>query len=237
MEKKDYLSLQSKYALVTDCQERYRKELLDFINKAFEMHGNEFEYKCDTHATWQEKNEDEEDEFDAMNDLPVCVTIWVDDDGGHEVYPTCIRQYGESLGYKCIEADGWDWYDSSWVKYQQIHSSIEELQSVVDFINAVLEQEQEGFHSLKESNMEQQVREMYDKYMEEHGHKPQYLKCVVRWKDDGDEGLDNIALDQSADDEDCVSSVSGILALQDLIRYNEEDFEIVELVEMWGKEE
>ena len=82
MEKKDYLSLQSKYALATDYQERYRKELLDFINKAFEMHGNEFEYKCDTHDTWQEKNEDEEDEFDAMNDLPACVTIWVDDDGG-----------------------------------------------------------------------------------------------------------------------------------------------------------
>lgn len=237
MEKKDYLSLQSKYALVTDCQERYRKELLDFINKAFEMHGNEFEYKCDTHATWQEKNEYEEDEFDAMNDLPVCVTIWVDDDGGHEVYPTVIRQYGDSFGHKCIEADGWDWYDSSWVKYQQIHPSIEELQSVADFINAVLEQEQEGFHSLKESNMEQQVREMYDKYMEEHGHKPQYLKCVVRWKDDGYEGLDNIAIDKSADDEDCVFSVSGILSLQDLVRYNEEDFEIVELVEMWSKEE
>ena len=143
MEKKDYLSLQSKYSLAIDYQERYRKELLDFIHEAFEKHGNEFEYKCDTHATWQEKNEDEEDEFDAMNDLPVCVTIWVDDDGGHEVYPTVIRQYGDSHGYKCIEADGWDWYDSSWVKYQQIHSSIDELQSVADFINAVLEQEQE----------------------------------------------------------------------------------------------
>lgn len=144
MEKKDYYSLQSKYALVADCQERYRKELLDFINEAFVMHGNEFEYKCDTHATWKEKNEDEEADFDAMNDLPGCVTIWVDDDGGHEVYPTVIRQYGESLGYKCIEADGWDWYDSDWVKYQQIHPSINELQFVADFINAVLEQEQEA---------------------------------------------------------------------------------------------
>lgn len=142
MEKKDYYSLQSKYSHLEDYREQYRKKLLDFINDAFEKHGNEFEYKCDTHATWMEKNEDEEAEFDAMNDLPECVTIWVDDDGGHELYPTCIRQYESSSGGKYIEADGWDWYDSDWVKYQQIHPSIDELQSVANFINAVLEQEQ-----------------------------------------------------------------------------------------------
>jgi hypothetical protein len=236
MERKDYLSLQSKYSCLADYQERYRKELLDFINDAFEKHGDEFEYKCDTHATWQEKNEDEEAEFDAMNDLPQCVTIWVDDDGGHEVYPTVIRQYVNSTtGSKHIEADGWDWYDTDWVECQEIHPSLEELQSVANFINAVLEQEQK-LCPYEVIGLEQQVRKMYDKYMEEHGHKPQYLKCVVRWKDDGDEGLDNIALDKSADDEDCVFSVSGILSLQDLVRYNEEDFEIVELLEMWSKE-
>lgn len=144
MEKKDYYSLQSKYSHLEDYREQYRKQLLDFINDAFEKHGNEFEYKCDTHGSWKEKNEDEEAEFDAMNDLPECVTIWVDDDGGHELYPTCIRQYESSSGGKYIEADGWDWYDSGWVKYQQIHLSIDELQSVANFINAVLKQEQEG---------------------------------------------------------------------------------------------
>lgn len=142
MEKKDYYSLQSKYSHLEDYREQYRKQLLDFINDAFEKHGNEFEYKCDTHGSWKEKNEDEEAEFDAMNDLPECVTIWVDDNGGYELYPTCIRQYESSSGGKYIEADGWDWYDSGWVKYQQIHLSIDELQSVANFINAVLEQEQ-----------------------------------------------------------------------------------------------
>ena len=50
MEKKDYLNLQSKYSYLQDLQKRYRKELIDFIDEAFEKHGNEFEYKCDTHA-------------------------------------------------------------------------------------------------------------------------------------------------------------------------------------------
>ena len=117
--------------------------MIDFIHEAFEKHGNEFEYKCDTHATWQEKNEDEDDDFDAMNDLPTCITIWVDDDGGHEVYPTAIRQYVDDSGYKTIEVDGWDWYDSDWVECQQVNSTIDELQPVAEFINAVLEQEQE----------------------------------------------------------------------------------------------
>lgn len=146
MEKKDYLNLQSKYSYLQDLQERYCKDLIDFIHEAFEKHGNEFEYKCDTHATWQEKNEDEDDDFDAMNDLPTCITIWVDDDGGHEVYPTVIRQYVGDSGYKSIEVDGWDWYDSDWVECQQVNSTIDELQSVAEFINAVLEQEQESMN-------------------------------------------------------------------------------------------
>lgn len=144
MEKKDYLNLQSKYSCLQDLQERYHQHLIDFIHEAFEKHNNEFEYKCDTHATWQEKNEDEDDDFDAMNDLPTCLTIWVDDDGGHEVYPTVIRQYVGSDGLKSIEADGWDWYYSDWIKYQQVYSTVDELQSVAEFISAVLEQEQES---------------------------------------------------------------------------------------------
>ena len=235
MEKKDYLNLQSKYSCLEDLYERHRKELLDFIHDAFEKHGNEFEYKCDTHPSWEAKNEDAE--FNAMDDLPACVTVWVNDDGGHEVYPTVVRQHVSDTGYKSIEVCGWDWSDSDWVEYQDVNHILDELQSIACFINAVLKQETKGFRSAEECDMEQQVREMYDKYMEEHGRKPQYLKCVVRWKDDWAEGIDNIALDGSADDEDCVFSVSGILGLQDLIWYNEEDFEIVELLEMWSKEE
>ena len=79
MEKKDYLNLQSKYSYLQDLQERYHHHLIDFIRESFEKHDNKFEYKCDTHATWQEKNEDEDDDFDAMNDLPMCITVWVDE--------------------------------------------------------------------------------------------------------------------------------------------------------------
>lgn len=143
MEKKDYLSLQSKYSFLQDLQECYHKGLVDFIYDSFEKHGNEFEYKCNTHATWQAKHEDDDAEFDAMNDLPTCLTIWVEDDGGHEVYPTVIRQYVDDIDCKHLEAEGWDLNDYCWVKYQQLHSGIEDLQSVADFICAVLEQEQE----------------------------------------------------------------------------------------------
>ena len=141
MEKKDYLNLQSKYSYLQDLQERYHQHLIDFIHEAFEKHNNEFEYKCDTHATWQAKNEN--DYFDANNDLPTCITVWVDDDGGHEVYPTVIRQNVGDSGYKSIEVDGWDWYGGDWVECQQVNSTIDELQSVAEFISAVLEQEQE----------------------------------------------------------------------------------------------
>lgn len=143
MEKKDYLNLRSKYSYLQDLQERYHQHLIDFIHEAFEKHNNEFEYKCDTHATWQAKHEDEDDDFDAMNDLPTCITVWVDDDGGHEVYPTVLRQYVDDSGCKTIEMDGWDWYDGDWVECQQVNSTIDELQSVAEFIKAVLEQEQE----------------------------------------------------------------------------------------------
>lgn len=144
MEKKDYLSLQNKYKLVAGYQYRYFKTLLDFVNEAFSLHGDEFEYKCDTHATWQQKNEDEDDDFDAMNDLPGCITVWVDDDGGHEVYPYRVRRYVDDTGDKTIEVDGWDWYESDWVEHQQVYGGTDELQAIADFIVAVLEQEQES---------------------------------------------------------------------------------------------
>lgn len=141
MDKKDYLNLQSKYTRLQNLMELYRKDLLAYIHEAFDKHGDEFEYKCDTHATWQEKNQDDDADFDVMNDLPTCLTIWVEDDGGHEVYPTAIRQYVDGIGCKHLEADVWDLNDCCWVTYQQLHSSIEDLQSVAEFISAVLEQE------------------------------------------------------------------------------------------------
>lgn len=225
--------LNEKYQRLQNWESEYRKELISYINEAFAMHGNEFVLKPGgDYETWEEAVKS--DEFCACDDLPTWLMIWDRHEFSHEIYLTRIYRVSDN---GLIYIDGYDNTEGGFVEDWYANDDNDDLSSIATFINAVLEQEQEGFHSLKENNVEQQVREMYDKYMEEHGHKPQYLKCVVRWKDDGDEGLDNIALDKSADDEDCVSSVSGILALQDLIRYNEEDFEIVELVEMWGKEE
>lgn len=150
MEKKDYLSLASKYSSLSDYQERYRKDLLDFINEAFDKHDNVFDYKCPTHESWKEKNKDEDDEFDAMDDLPVYLTIWVDDDGGHEVYPYRIRQSVGCTGCKNIEVDGYDWYDCEFVEARESNSDIDTLQSIAEFINAVLKQEQEQMEDTEE---------------------------------------------------------------------------------------
>lgn len=140
MEKKDYFSLQSKYALVADCQERYRKELLDFINEAFEMHGNEFEYKCDTHATWQEKKEAEEASFYAPDLLPVYLMIEVDDYGRRdEIYIYRIRQTCTDSGNRIV-VDGYDLCTQHFVLYWDIYSNIESLMAIAAFINAVSEQ-------------------------------------------------------------------------------------------------
>ena len=78
---------------------------------------------------------------------------------------------------------------------------------------------------------EQKVRRMYDSYLAENNdEKPDYLHCAIRWKEDGDVQEDNIGISKHAEDEHCVFRVSGILMLLDLIRYNEEDFEIIEAI-------
>lgn len=153
MEKYDYYHLTSKFANAKELGERYRKELLDFINEAFDKHGNEFEYKCPTHNSWKEKNEDEDDEFDAMNDLPAYITIWPEDDGGHDVHLYRIRKSVDCAGCKNIEVDGYDWYDCEFVEDMDTVCDIDTLQSIATFINAVLEQEQEQMEDFKEETL------------------------------------------------------------------------------------
>lgn len=144
MNKKDLFSLQSKYSYLSDYEERYRKELLDFIREAFEKHGGVFEYKCPTHGSWKEASADGDYDFNAMNDLPTCMTIWVDDDGGHEVYPIRIEEIkGSEPLFDSFEVECYDWYDGEWQSYSWPHLGIDNLRSIADFINAVLEQEQE----------------------------------------------------------------------------------------------
>ena len=139
MEKKDYFDLNELYSIVKSHESLLRTTLIKFVHDAFDKHGNVFEYKCDTHNSWDDKIA--EGAFDAMNDLPTSLTIWVDDDGGHEVYPVCIRQKETSFGYKYMEVSGWDWYENCWIDNVEVHSP--ELEAIADFVNAVLEQEQE----------------------------------------------------------------------------------------------
>lgn len=139
MEKKDYLRLNEFYSILRDHESLLMAGLNSFIRDAFDKHGNVFEYKCKTHNSWDDKIA--EGTFDAMNDLPTTITVWVDDDGGHEVYPVCVRQKETSFGYKYIEVSGWDWYENCWLDDAVVHSDA--MEGIADFINAVLEQEQE----------------------------------------------------------------------------------------------
>lgn len=141
MEKKDYQNLMNKYSFLADYENRYRKELLDFIHEAFEKHGDEFVLKPEGCDTWEERRKEED--FYAMDELPYYVDISEEDDNAHETHISRIVQTDGNC-YKAIEVDGWDWYKDEWVKGREVSYNIDTLKSIADFINAVLEQEMEA---------------------------------------------------------------------------------------------
>lgn len=140
MKKEDYHHLTSKYSFLSDYENRYRKELISFINEAFEKHDNVFELKCTTHDSWKEADED--NEFDAMNDLPVYLMVDNQCDGLDEVYITRAERTGEYGN--AIYIDGYDYSIGEFVEDYYTNSYIDDLQSIAAFINAVLIQEQES---------------------------------------------------------------------------------------------
>lgn len=139
MERKDYLNFQSRYSNLTELEKRYRKELLDFINDAFEMHGDVFALKPEGCETWKERSK--KLSFMPMDELPYYLTIGVDDDNSHEIHICRIHQGTNDLGMQYIEVDGWDWSDGMFVERWDAHYDIESLSTIAEFIDAVLEQE------------------------------------------------------------------------------------------------
>lgn len=139
MEKKDAQILINGIDSVNQRHENLCQELKELVDKAFAAHGGVFEFKCDTHPTWQQR--DDEGELEVSEDLCGCVTVWIEDDGGHELYPTVIRQYTDDCGFRQIEADGYDWNESEWVEYQQLGNNVDDLLWMTGFIKACLAQE------------------------------------------------------------------------------------------------
>ena len=113
MEKEDYLSLQSKYSFLRDYEERYRKELLDFIHDAFDKHGGVFELKPEGCDTWEERKK--EYGFNALDELPYYLLIGVDDDNSHEIHISKIMDVKSGWSYRGIKVDGWDWSEGAFV--------------------------------------------------------------------------------------------------------------------------
>lgn len=136
MEKKDYLNLQSKYSYLQDLQERYRKDLIDFIHEAFEKHNDEFKYKCKTHRSWEAMSEDENECFCAQDDLPVCLSVYDTD-----FHPTCIRLKRYDDERKIILVNGFNWTEDEWQKNRKVLETLPNLEAVADFMKEVLEQE------------------------------------------------------------------------------------------------
>lgn len=130
--------LNEKYQRILNWDKEYRKELVSYINEAFAMHGNDFALKPEGFGTWQEAYKSEE--FDAMEDLPAYVMIWDRHEFSHEIYPT--RVYRESEG-GLIYVDGYDLTDGKFVEGWYTNDYNDDLASIAEFINAVLEQEQE----------------------------------------------------------------------------------------------
>lgn len=144
MEKKDYFGLHSKYSFLKDSEERYRNDLIAFIHEAFDKHGGVFELKTEGSISWEERAKD--DEFNALDELPYYLLVGVDDDNSHEIHINRIHDFKTDLGYRNIDIDGWDWYDGKFVERCNMNYDIESLSTVADFINAVLEQEQQGIN-------------------------------------------------------------------------------------------
>ena len=141
MEKNERLDLLYKYTYLKDREERYRIDLRNYIYDAFDKHGGVFELKPDGCDTWEERKKEED--FNALDELPYYLLIGVDDDNSHEIHISKIHDLRGSCGYKAIEVDGWDWSESEFVERWDMHYDIESLSTIADFINAVLEQEQE----------------------------------------------------------------------------------------------
>ena len=139
MERIDYLCLHDVYSHLKYYEERYRKELIDFINDAFDKHGGPFELKPEGFETWEERKK--EDDFNALDELPYYLLIGVDDDNSHEIHISKISQTNARLGIYSLEVDGWDWSESEFVERWDVNYDIESLSTIADFINAVLEQE------------------------------------------------------------------------------------------------
>lgn len=141
MKKKDYSSLQSKYSFLKDTEELYRKKLFSFFIDAFEKHGGVFELKPEGCATWEERKKALD--FFPTDELPYCVALEVKDGELHEIYISRIRQKICEYGVSLIELDGWDWQDCDFVKGCSSYYNLESLSVIADFINGVLQKEQD----------------------------------------------------------------------------------------------
>ena len=139
MEKKDYRLLQNEYRRLKDCKKETIKGLTSYINKAIALYGNDFELKCDTHCSWQEK--ENADEFCALRDLPVCFCVPTRYDGVHEILPYRICGICPEDEFSFVKLMAWDSTDGEWVKTQELRNSFDNLQLIAHFVNAVLEQE------------------------------------------------------------------------------------------------
>lgn len=138
MEKKDYYSLQSKYSFLQDYLKRYRKDLKDFIDEAFEKHGSEFVLKPEDCDTWKEADEIDQG-LDAMGRIPTFLFIDSKNRSEREIYPTKIyRRNGSDTHY----VNGYDYDDCEFVNGLRANDDTDSLESIAEFINAVLEQEQ-----------------------------------------------------------------------------------------------
>ena len=136
MERKDREKLLDMHSGLFNRRLLYKKELRDFIEESFEMHGDKFEYKCKTHRSWKAMSEDENECFCAQDDLPVCLSVYDTD-----FYPTCIRLKRYDDERKIILVNGFNWTEDEWQKNRKVLETLPNLEAVADFMKEVLEQE------------------------------------------------------------------------------------------------
>ena len=185
--------LQRKYSFLKSYEERYKKELTEFICAAFAKHEAAFELKPTGCDTWSERSKSFD--FLPMDELPyhVLERIGVDDDNSHEIHINRIRQVEHNWGYRTVEVDGWDRSEYEFVEGIDASFDLDSLSTIADFINAVLEQE--GFAEVRHFEKNEEVCVVSDGDL--------FRYAVIEKEQDAESGDDWIGVNPIGEDGKC----------------------------------
>ena len=124
--------LNKKYLVASIIKIKYRKVLEDYLKDAFIKHGDRFEINPVDYETWDDAVE-HEGSF-ITNQIPFSVICQDYNGEMFEVYITSLYLFNAGKG-AYITGYKFDSYDFGYIESQECYFSLENMKSIVDFIN------------------------------------------------------------------------------------------------------